>query len=316
MRDMVQQKATSPTHQSTYRRNSEGVVDAGWATVPVPVAEISAQSDAPVVSQEQTAPAVPVPPPTTPQPAALPAPAPSTNNTDVEAGTVSKCKKKRKTTQNDHSHGSFFLRIGAIAFGLGTMIYNGLEFGTFFEVPFTSPCYMILRGVNPVLQMIFTFMQMYFIFMNSRLNIHRFKVIARFGLMHVVATNICVWIRTLVLEYLKEITIYHKDEFNETIELSDSIRMHNLRNANTVLGNHVAVPDVITTTAAAITTAPVITSTLRTVVQTTASTATTTLRSLATTLPTTTIVRRKSLDVTSKRSMFLTNCRRIVLTLY
>ena len=38
--------------------------------------------------------------------------------------------------------------------------------------------------------------------------------------MHVVATNICVWIRTLVLEYLKEITIYHKDEFNQTIEFS------------------------------------------------------------------------------------------------
>lgn len=35
-------------------------------------------------------------------------------------------------------------------------------------------------------------------------------MIARFGLMHVVATNICVWIRTLVLEYLKEITSYHK----------------------------------------------------------------------------------------------------------
>lgn len=56
------------------------------------------------------------------------------------------------------------------AFGLGTMIYNGLEFGAFFEVPFTSPCYMILRGVNPVLQMVFTFMQMYFIFMNSRVS--------------------------------------------------------------------------------------------------------------------------------------------------
>jgi hypothetical protein len=27
--------------------------------------------------------------------------------------------------------------------------------------------------------------------------------------MHVVATNICVWIRTLVLESLKEITAYH-----------------------------------------------------------------------------------------------------------
>ena len=51
---------------------------------------------------------------------------------------------------------------------MGTMVYNGLEFGTFFEVPPTSPCYQILQGVNPVLQMIFTFMQMYFIFMNSR----------------------------------------------------------------------------------------------------------------------------------------------------
>ncbi|XP_046741877.1 proton channel OtopLc isoform X3 [Diprion similis] len=129
---------------------------------------------------------------------------------EVEAGVATRALRKRKTSQNDHSHGSFFLRIGAIAFGLGTMVYNGLEFGAFFEVPPTSPCYQILRGVNPVLQMIFTFMQMYFIFMNSRLNIHRFKVVARFGLMHVVATNLCVWIRTLVLESLKEITQYHQ----------------------------------------------------------------------------------------------------------
>ncbi|XP_026746631.1 proton channel OtopLc-like isoform X5 [Trichoplusia ni] len=128
---------------------------------------------------------------------------------EMEAGPVARPIRRRKTSQNDHSHGSFFLRIGAIAFGLGTMIYNGLEFGTFFELPLESPCYLILKGVNPVLQMVFTFMQMYFIFMNSRLNIHRFKVIARFGLMHVVATNICVWIRTLVLESLKEITDYH-----------------------------------------------------------------------------------------------------------
>lgn len=50
------------------------------------------------------------------------------------------------------------------------MIYVGLEFGTFFETPFDSPCHEILRGVNPLLQMIFVFMQMYFIFMNSRVS--------------------------------------------------------------------------------------------------------------------------------------------------
>lgn len=74
--------------------------------------------------------------------------------------------KSRLVLAFPHCYFPFFLK----AFGLGTMIYNGLEFGAFFEVPFTSRCYMILRGVNPVLQMVFTFMQMYFIFMNSRVS--------------------------------------------------------------------------------------------------------------------------------------------------
>ncbi|XP_035213552.1 proton channel OtopLc-like isoform X3 [Stegodyphus dumicola] len=117
--------------------------------------------------------------------------------------------KKHRISENDRSHGSLFLRIGAIAFGLGTMVYNGLEFGSFFEIPSSSPCYSILLGINPVLQMMFTFAQMYFIFANARLNIHKFKVLARFGLMHVVATNICVWIRTVGKETLQEIVKHH-----------------------------------------------------------------------------------------------------------
>jgi hypothetical protein len=56
------------------------------------------------------------------------------------------------------------------AFGLGTMIYNGLELGTFFEIPWNSPCYQVLRGINPILQMVFTFSQMYFVFMNARVS--------------------------------------------------------------------------------------------------------------------------------------------------
>lgn len=124
-------------------------------------------------------------------------------------GSVPPRLKKQRISENDRSHGSLFLRIGAIAFGLGTMVYNGLEFGSFFEIPPTSPCYSVLLGINPVLQMVFTFAQMYFIFMNARLNIHKFKVVARFGLMHVVATNICVWIRTLGKETLQEINEHH-----------------------------------------------------------------------------------------------------------
>ncbi|XP_017064759.1 proton channel OtopLc isoform X12 [Drosophila eugracilis] len=159
---------------------------------------------------------------------------------DAEVAVTPKNVRKRKTTHSDLTHGSFFLRVGAIAFGLGAMIYIGLEFGSFFEIPFDSPCHHILIGVNPLLQMIFTFMQMYFIFMNARLNIHRFKVIARFGLMHVVATNICVWIRTLVKESLLEITIYHQKTEPEAgaSSIAHSIRQHALRHAGTVLKTH------------------------------------------------------------------------------
>ncbi|XP_020712880.1 uncharacterized protein LOC101455432 isoform X11 [Ceratitis capitata] len=159
---------------------------------------------------------------------------------EAEVAVTTKNVRKRKTTHSDPTHGSFFLRVGAIAFGLGAMIYIGLEFGSFFEIPFDSPCHHILIGVNPLLQMIFTFMQMYFIFMNARLNIHRFKVIARFGLMHVVATNICVWIRTLVKESLLEITLYHqrREPDPEASSIAKSIRQHALRHAGTVLRTH------------------------------------------------------------------------------
>ena len=39
-----------------------------------------------------------------------------------------------------------------------------------------------------------------------QLNIHKFKVVARCGLMHVVATNVCVWLRTVVRESLRVYT--------------------------------------------------------------------------------------------------------------
>lgn len=73
-----------------------------------------------------------------------------------------------------------------------------------------------------------------------QLNIHRFKVIARFGLMHVVATNICVWIRTLVKESLLEITIYHqkREADPDASSIAHSIRQHALRHAGTVLRTH------------------------------------------------------------------------------
>uniref|UniRef100_A0A1B0CSF4 Uncharacterized protein n=1 Tax=Lutzomyia longipalpis TaxID=7200 RepID=A0A1B0CSF4_LUTLO len=54
--------------------------------------------------------------------------------------------------------------------------------------------------------------------------------------MHIVATNVCVWIRTLVLESIKEITLYHQRRGPSPED--DSIRRHTMKNARTVMGTH------------------------------------------------------------------------------
>lgn len=61
---------------------------------------------------------------------------------------------------------------------------------------------------------------------------------ARFGLMHVVATNICVWIRTLVLESLKEVTNYYLERVHEPEKspYAEDLRQHTLLHAGQTLG--------------------------------------------------------------------------------
>ncbi|UYV60265.1 Otopetrin [Cordylochernes scorpioides] len=106
---------------------------------------------------------------------------------------------KRKL-ENGHHCGSFYLRLGAVAFGIGSMIYSGLEFGQFFELEADSHCYNILYGLTPSSRMLFTFIQLYFIFLNTRVTINRHTAFARFGMMHIIATNLCVWLHVLVQE--------------------------------------------------------------------------------------------------------------------
>ena len=87
------------------------------------------------------------------------------------------------------------------AFGLGTMVYIGLEFGSWFEVPWDSPCYQAVRGVNPVLQLIFTFSQMYFVFMNSR-------VILNFSTSHQLKSS-----KTRITVYMPSLTTQLHERF-------------------------------------------------------------------------------------------------------
>ncbi|KAL9882082.1 otopetrin-like b isoform 1-T2 [Glossina fuscipes fuscipes] len=109
--------------------------------------------------------------------------------------------------------GSFYLRVGAIAFAIGTMVYSGLEFGQFFELNGQSGCHDLFVAVTPICRMLLCIVQIQFIFLNTTyMDMARHKVFSRFGLMHMVATNLCEWLYVLVEETKHEIFhIAHHD---------------------------------------------------------------------------------------------------------
>lgn len=97
-----------------------------------------------------------------------------------------------------------------IAFGIGSVIYSALEFGQYFELKHDEKCYNFLVGLTPAVRMVFTFMQMYFIFLNSRMAVSRVGLLKQFGLMHMIGTNLAVWLNVLVQETKHEIVhFYH-----------------------------------------------------------------------------------------------------------
>ncbi|OQV16327.1 hypothetical protein BV898_09474, partial [Hypsibius exemplaris] len=108
--------------------------------------------------------------------------------------------------QRKNRTGSFFLRMGAILFGIGSMLYSCLEFGQYFELQESSDaCGDVLAVVTPGFRFLFCFVQLYFIFTNFRIRTDRFTSLSRFGLMHMMATNVCIWLSVLVEETKHEL---------------------------------------------------------------------------------------------------------------
>lgn len=108
---------------------------------------------------------------------------------------------------DSRNYGSFYLRVGAVVFGIGSMIYSGLEFIQFLEIK--TECWIAMAVVSPCFQLMFTFMQLYFIFINSRMTFHRHQAVGHMGLMHLLATNLCVWLHSVIAEAEHEILHRH-----------------------------------------------------------------------------------------------------------
>ncbi|XP_052283293.1 proton channel OtopLc-like [Dreissena polymorpha] len=114
--------------------------------------------------------------------------------------------RKRGTVANaGRQTGSFYLRLGAVVFGITSMIKSGLHFGEYFEMTSSRNCDHVLYGIRPIVHLCFTFAQLYFVFLNSQMMTRCYGYLARFGLMHMVATNVAVWLQEVVRETLREL---------------------------------------------------------------------------------------------------------------
>ncbi|KAK9870953.1 hypothetical protein WA026_009915 [Henosepilachna vigintioctopunctata] len=96
-------------------------------------------------------------------------------------------------------YGSFYLRMGVTGFGMGSVIYAGFQFGQYFEYSSENYCAHFLKAIKPFLRIIFVLMQIFFILSTTNfVLVQKCKMTARFGLMHMIATNICEWFYVIV----------------------------------------------------------------------------------------------------------------------
>ena len=100
-------------------------------------------------------------------------------------------------------YGSFFLRLGTVIAGIGALIYSGIEVGGHLEkelVQDNKCASLLLLAVRPATQVIFILLQTYFLFLNNRMNLYKRKGASRLGLVHLAATNLCIWLKELIHE--------------------------------------------------------------------------------------------------------------------
>ena len=162
-----------------------------------------------------------------------------TNTGDPEVGSIGSLGTLRRAhiSRNKVSRTSFYLRVGALGltaanfivllilfflvFGLGTLIFIGLEIAMHATMNNTD-CINNIVIAHPILQVslttnnislhlyflllqaLFTFLQMHFLFVNSTVIVERFGLFARFGFIHLVATNLALWIRIVIWESANE----------------------------------------------------------------------------------------------------------------
>lgn len=121
--------------------------------------------------------------------------------------------------------GSLYLKIGATVFCLGYLIHTGLNLGQKIlylteDDPVFDDCTCTTDVVMSVLQPVYAFYQLFFIFKYSNLIINRRIILSRFGIMHCIASSLCFWVYTILQETLQAIFMKKNKSYDTSTQAS------------------------------------------------------------------------------------------------
>ncbi|XP_014356010.2 proton channel OtopLc [Papilio machaon] len=120
-------------------------------------------------------------------------------------------------SQGRHS-GSFYLKLGAAGFALGHLVHSvlliTLQANYYLDDNINNQdCVDVLRLVLDVVNPLYSFVQLYFIFKYSNVIILRGQGLAHFGFMHMIGSSLCFWIATIVRETVLALTLYANSKY-------------------------------------------------------------------------------------------------------
>uniref|UniRef100_A0ABM5G275 Proton channel OTOP2-like n=1 Tax=Pogona vitticeps TaxID=103695 RepID=A0ABM5G275_9SAUR len=123
---------------------------------------------------------------------------------------------KQLKMHQDHQAGASWLKGGLSLFALATLVLDCLSLGYYYEL---QHCVSMLITTFPVVQAVFTIIQVSLLLFNAKVCIQEYQHLNRFGLMHTLATNVLLWMSVVLDESMKQLEEFydaHRGESTQT----------------------------------------------------------------------------------------------------
>ncbi|XP_044306197.1 proton channel OTOP1-like [Varanus komodoensis] len=113
---------------------------------------------------------------------------------------------KQLKKHQDHQAGASWLKGGLSLFALATLVLDCLSLGYSYEL---QHCASMLMTTFPVVQAIFTIIQVSLLLFNAKVCVQEHQHLNRFGLMHTLATNVLLWMSVVLDESMKQLEEFY-----------------------------------------------------------------------------------------------------------